>query len=105
MSGGINLAPGENWSPRIVQAIRLLMQGRDNASGTLTLTPSAASTTVEAPNCAATSQVFTEPMTQHAAQERAAGTMWISSINNGNFVVTHANNAQTDRSFSWTARG
>jgi hypothetical protein len=33
------------------------------------------------------------------------GTMYIGAINNGSFVVTHANNAQADRTFLYVALG
>lgn len=103
--GGINLAQGERSLDRIVQAIRQIMQGRDNASGTVTLIANAASTTVSAPNCAAESKVFLESTTAHAAAERAAGTLHISAVANGSFTITHVNNAQIDRTFFWTTRG
>jgi hypothetical protein len=102
---GIHLAPGEKDTPRIVQAIRLLMQGRDDAGGTVTLAANAATTIVTAPNCAAGSLVFTEATTAHAAAEKASGNMYVSAVANGSFTITHSNSAQTDRSFFWTARG
>ena len=33
------------------------------------------------------------------------GTMYIGTVNNGSFVVTHANNAQADRTFLYAALG
>lgn len=103
--GGINLAPGEQWSQRIVQAIRQLMQGRNNATGSVTLTASATTTIVEAPNCSAESEVFLQALTAHAAAEVGNGTIYISAIANGSFTITHASNSQVDRTFSWVALG
>ena len=102
---GINLAPGEGFSPRIVQAIRLIMQGRNNACGSVTLATSTTVTTVEAPNCAETSQVFLQETSAAAAQERAAGGCYVSAKKNGSFIITHANATSTSRSFDWTALG
>lgn len=102
---GINLSPSETEPGRFNQAIRQMMQGRDNAGGTVTLTPNAASTTVSAPNCATGCGVFTEPTTASAATEKGNGTMYVSAVVNGSFTITHANSAVADRSFFWTARG
>ena len=99
------LSPAETQSWRIVNAVRQLMQGRSDAAGSVTLSASAAATTVTAPNCAAGSQVFLFPRSAHAAAELAAGGCWISAIGAGAFTVTHANNAQTDRTFSYVCLG
>lgn len=103
--GGINLAPGEGWSSRIVQAIRQLMQGRNNATGEVTLAASATTTTVAAPNCSSESEVFLQALTAHAAAEVGNGTIYVSTIANGSFTITHASNSQTDRTYSWVALG
>jgi hypothetical protein len=102
---GINLALGEKSTTRIVQAIQQIMQGRDNASGSVTLAVSAATTTVSAPNCAETSRVFLQPVTADAAAEIAAGGCYVSAVANSSFTITHANNSKSDRTFHWTARG
>lgn len=102
---GIHLAPGETGVARIVQAIRQLMQGRDDAGGSVTLTANAASTSVSAPNCAAGSQVFLQATTATAATEVGNGTIHVSAVANQSFTITHANSAVTTRTFFWTARG
>jgi hypothetical protein len=99
------LSPAETEPYRIVNAIRQLAAGRSNAAGSLTLAASAASTTVAAPNCAAAAQVFLFPKTAHAAAELAGGTCYVSAIANGSFTVTHANNAQADRTFAYVCLG
>ena len=102
---GFNLAPGETSISRIVQAIRQLIQGQDNACGTVTLAVSAASTTVAAPNCSSLSSVFLFPTTAHAAAELASGNMYVSAVASGTFTITQTNSATTGRSFNWTTRG
>jgi hypothetical protein len=99
------LSPSETQPYRMVNAIRQLMQGRSNAAGTVTLAPNAAATTVTAPNCAAGAQVFLFPRTAHAAAEIAAGGCYVSAVASGAFTLTHANNAQTDRTFSYVCLG
>jgi hypothetical protein len=86
-------------------AIQQLQQGRSNALVLATLTPNAGTTTVTAPNCATGSAPIAVPMTAHAAAEIGNGTMYISAVNNGSFVITHANNSQNDRTFRFVAIG
>jgi len=99
------LSPAESEPYRIVNAIRQLAAGRSNAAGSVTLAANAPSTAVAAPNCAAASQVFLFPKTAHAAAELAAGGCYVSAVANGSFTVTHANNAQADRTFAYVCLG
>ena len=99
------LSPSETQLYIIVNAVRQLMQGRSNAAGSVTLAASAPTTTVGAPNCAPGAQVFLFPRTPHAAAELAAGTCWVSAVASGAFAVTHANNSQADRTFSYVCLG
>jgi hypothetical protein len=101
----LDLAPAERATFRIVNAVRQLIAGRTNAAGSATLAANATATVVNAPNCAAASQVFLFPKTAHAAAELAAGGCYISAVANGSFTVTHANNAQTDRTFAYVCLG
>lgn len=88
---------------RFAQALNELFQGRSNAVGTCTLAASATTTVVSAENCGDESQVFLFPKTANAAG--AVATTYVSSIGNGTFTITHANNSQTDRTFSYVAIG
>lgn len=90
---------------KIVRAIRELASGRSNATGLMTLTASAASTTVTDANCSAGSVVIPIPKTAHAAAEWGNGTLFLSAVANGSFTFTHANNAQTDRDFAYVIVG
>jgi hypothetical protein len=99
------ISQAERELNRIVFTIRQLCEGRSNAAGTFTLAANAASTTINAPNCGAGSTVLAFPKTANAAAEWKNGTMYIGAVSNGSFVVTHANNAQTDRSFMYVAIG
>jgi|ERR1700694_96113 len=90
---------------RIVQSVIQLVQGRHNAGGTVTLTPSATTTIVNHPNCSTDSyvDVFGGARTANAAA--AVATSYISAVNLGSFTITHANNAQVDRIFLYKVTG
>jgi hypothetical protein len=90
---------------KVNQALRDLFAGRSNAVGTVTLTANVASTTVAAINCGKDSRVFLMPTTANASAEFGNGTIRISSVGSASFTITHANNAQTDRTFFWVALG
>lgn len=102
MSGNFP-AINEKDQVRIIQSIRDLFQGRSLAEGTCTLTASTTTTVVTAPNCGLDSRIFLSPRTANAAA--ALGTTYISAVTRGAFTVTHANNAQTDRTFDYAIRG
>ncbi len=99
------LAPDEKDPRKVATAINQLAQGRSNAVGTVTLVANAASTVVTAKNCGAGSVVLLSPLTAHAAAELGNGTVYVSAVANGAFTLSHANNAQTDRTFGYVAMG
>jgi hypothetical protein len=99
----IQLQPQERDPTRFNQAIRELVDGRHNAFGEFTLTPGAATTLVEHPNCGLDSIPLWSPKTANAAA--ALATMYYSNVTRGSFVVHHANNAQVDRTFGLTVTG
>jgi hypothetical protein len=89
-------------------AIRELQNGRDNASGTVTLAVSpATTTTVAAPNCSSTSGVQLTPATLSAAVEWGNKTMYVptSAVAKGQFTITHSANAAVDRTFFYRVHG
>lgn len=90
---------------KIVLAIQQLGAGRSNAVGTVTLTVSAATTTVTDNNCAAGSVPILVPTTANAAAEVGNGTMYISAVANKSFTITHANSATTGRTFLYAIQG
>lgn len=94
----------QSWL-RTTTAIRSLAEGRSLAVGTVTLTANVATTVVTFTNCSQNSKIFLSPTTANAAAEVGAGTLYVSSVGNGTFTLTHANNAQTDRTFAFVALG
>jgi uncharacterized secreted protein with C-terminal beta-propeller domain len=67
----------------------------------LTLTANAATSTLTWKGLSPQSVVVFDPKTANAAAELYGGTMYVLTANRGNDVwtVTHASNAQTDRTF------
>jgi hypothetical protein len=90
---------------KLILSLQQLAAGRSNAVGTVTLTASAATTTVNDDNCAAASVPILTPMTAHASAEVGAGTIYISDVANKSFTITHASNSQTDRIFLYALVG
>jgi hypothetical protein len=85
------------------EQISQLNAGRTRNVGQVTLTDSSATTTVDDPLFESVQKVFFSPLTANAAAELA--TMYVSSKAEGQFVITHANNAQTDRDFEYIIVG
>jgi hypothetical protein len=82
-----------------------LVDGKNNAKGQITLTASAASTDVTDFRVGEDSVINLTPITANAATEIGGGTMYVSSRGSQTFTITHANNAQTDRTFIYTVTG
>lgn len=89
---------------KYAMSLQQLASGRSNAVGVVTLTANAATTSVNTDNCAAGSGVSLTPNTAHAAAEIGNGTIYVTASNKS-FVITHANNAQTDRTFTYAIQG
>jgi putative flippase GtrA len=99
----IVLRTGETDLERFISAINELAEGRSHSTGRFTLTPGATTTVVPFQNCSASSEPQFSPRTANAAA--AVPTTYISAIANGSFTLTHANNAQIDRTFGFTVIG
>ncbi len=89
----------------LTDAINSLIDGRSNATGTVTLTANAASTTVTDNKFESSMAVLLQPKTANAAA--ALATTYITDANKskGSFTITHANNAQVDKEFSYVRLG
>ena len=88
----------------VVQAVQQLTDGRSNAAGTVTLTANVASTTITKETINENASFLAFPQTANAAAEMAAGTIY-AVVSAGQVVITHANNAQTDRTFYYVVNG
>jgi hypothetical protein len=101
----MNTLPPTGASERqITQAIRELIEGRSNAVGTVTLTANTTTTTATLTTVNRNAIVILAPQTANAAA--AVATTYASvSAAGGAFTITHANNAQTDRTFGYLVIG
>ncbi len=98
--------PQSGGSPReTANVVNLLVDGKINAAGTVTLGASAASTTVTDYRAGSESVIVFTPTTANAAAEQGGGTMFLSARAKQSFTITHANNSQTDRTFIYIVIG
>jgi len=98
--------PAAGANPRqTAQAVNLLIDGKFNAIGSVTLTASAASTAVTDYRAGPDSVIVFTPTTANAAAEQGNGTMYLSARAKQGFTLTHANNSQTDRTFLYIVIG
>jgi hypothetical protein len=88
---------------KLALAIQQLAAGRSNATGSVTLTLSAATTTVSDPNCAAGSTILLSPTTANAAA--AVATTYVSATANGSFTLSHTSSTTAGRTFSYAIVG
>lgn len=98
---------GEKNPDVLITSLRGLAEGRSNAVGTVTLAANVTTTVVTAINCGAESRVFLFQTTPNAAAEIGNGTIHIlaANVTRGSFTITHANSAQTDRTFFYFCVG
>jgi hypothetical protein len=96
-----------SYMRRVLEALQALRLGKTANVGEFTLTANAASSTLSDIRISPQSVIAWHPRTANAAAEIAAGTMFITDANmsNGSAIVTHANNAQADRSFRYAVIG
>lgn len=87
-------------------AINRLIDGKINSTGSVTLTANAATTVVSDARSGSASFIEFMPTTANAATEKGAGGMYVSARTAGTgFTITHANNAQNDRTFIYVILG
>lgn len=103
MASGTKPSTNETKLFVICQAIRELFEGRSHAYGTVTLRTGQTTTVVSDENCGAGTEPQLQAKTANAAA--AVATTYISSVGKKTFTITHANNAQADRTFSYALRG
>jgi len=93
----------EEWLRQIALSINLMIDGQSNATGEVTLTANNTSTVVADLRVGINARIFLMPTTSNAAA--AIGTTYISSTGKQTFTITHANNAQTDKTFKYAIIG
>ncbi len=93
----------EEWVRVVTGVVNGLMDGKHNATGTVTLTASAATTTLTDASIGRNTKVIMVPTTANAAAATPYQTF--PNAANGTAVMNHANNAQTDRDFGYVLQG
>jgi hypothetical protein len=93
------------WARDIYNTIFRLRQGKSENVGEITLTANVATTVLNDPRLSIQSLIAWDPKTPNATAELYGGTMFPSVRSSGQFTITHANNAQTDRSFFYAVIG
>ncbi len=104
MSNQFRTLPTMGGSARqVAEVLNRTIDGKLNSTGTVTLTASAASTAVTEERAGSDSVILFMPTTANAAAEMDG--MYVSSRGKQTFTITHANNSQTDRTFSYVVIG
>jgi hypothetical protein len=95
----------EDHLSRVADTVNLILKGKINNTGTVTLTANQATTTLTDIRIGIDSHLSFMPTTANASAEIGAGTLYVSARGNQTATITHANNAQTDRTFIYTVTG
>lgn len=90
-----------NYLRGLYDALYAVRKGKLECVAELTLTANAASTVLTYRGLSPQSVLVFDPKTANAAAEIGNGTMYTTAANRGagTWTITHANNAQADRSF------
>lgn len=90
----------------LAQAISCVIDGLTNAAGEVTLTASGPTTTTVTDARAGIDSIITfMPKDSAGATELAAGSMYISTRNNGSFVITHSAQGGSPPTFGYMLYG
>lgn len=93
------------WKRKVGAVLLQHNQGALNNTATVTLTANAGSTVVTDKRAGGFSFIGFMPTTANAAAELGNGTLYVSSQAKQTFTITHANNAQADRTFTYCILG
>jgi hypothetical protein len=88
---------------RVAESINGLIDGKLDVTGSVTLTENSATTTVADNKFESGMVPVFVPTTANGAA--ALGGLYVSARTQGGFTLTHANNAQTDRTFLYVRLG
>ncbi len=95
------------WLRQTEPVVNGLMQGKSNNYGSVTLTANSATTTVTlaANRISATAVILFMPTTANAAAALSGLYVSATSPANNTFTLTHANNAQADKTYRYIIVG
>ena len=90
-------------SREVASVVNLILQGKLNATGTVTLTASVTTTVITDARLTGSSWIGLMPLTANARD--ALATIFWSAQGKGTATINHASNAQTDRDFRFLIIG
>lgn len=94
--------PMMGGDPRqVANVVNLLMDGKSNNTGSVTLTPSSATTTLTDARIGPNSVILFMPQTAHAS----AVSIYVTNRDNGVATLHHPSDANTDKTFSYCVIG
>lgn len=93
----------EEWIRKNALILRGVMDGKINATGTVTLTASSATSTLTDRRIGPNTIILFMPTTSNAAAGLTA--LYVSARTDGSATLTHANNAQVDRTYGYALLG
>ena len=95
------------WLRNFWDAFYIARKGKLDCVGTVTLTANAATTVLADTRLSPESVVHFDPKTANAATELYGATMYVLTANRGNasWTITHANDANADKTFQYTVIG
>jgi hypothetical protein len=96
-------APG--FVRRLFDALEGVLNGRSRNQGSVTLAANVTTTVVDNPLFESHQTPVFVPLTANAAAEIGAGGLYVSARTRGQFTITHANAATTDRTFEYVFVG
>src|SRR5689334_4478687 len=100
---GLGLPPPGKPPRDIAVAILQLQQGKTNNTGSVTLTANAATTTISDIRVGINSVILLSPLTANAAA--SLPTIYFNTPGKQSVVINHANNAYTDKTYSYVVIG
>jgi hypothetical protein len=93
--------PVTGGGPRdVAQVVNNILQGKINSVGTVTLAANAATTTVNDSRVTANSAIIFTPQTAHAAAIALPYVLKANITEGVSYVITHANDANSDKVFA-----
>lgn len=93
------------WQRLSEDVVNNLMQGKNNANGTITLAASSATSTLTDRRIGGDTKVKLTPTTANAAAALSGLYQDLPNVTIGEAVLNHANNSQTDRTFTFMLIG
>lgn len=96
---------GKEWKRGFTNWLYKANQGKLMNTGSVTLAANTFSTSVTDARACVQSFISFKPDTAQAAAELAGKQLYVSTLENGRFVITHKSNDQTDRTYTYTIMG